>query len=133
MKIWIYALLFCGVLSLTSCATLFCGSKKKVTFETNVPVKEAQVTVDGRKYSHVTFPWTMKVKRGFSETIVKAEAKGYDPVLLVIDKTFNPVAVLNLFGLLGWGIDAATGAMMKPESDFYELEFVPVQDSLPRE
>lgn len=103
MKIWIYALLFCCALSFTSCATLFSGSRKKVTFDTNIPVKEAQVTVDGRKYSHVTFPWTVKINRGFSETVVKAEAKGYDPASLIIDKKFNPVSVLNMFGLLGWG------------------------------
>lgn len=120
----LYAALLCATLSFTSCATIFCGSRKKVTFDTNIPVKEATVTVDGRKYAHVTFPWTTKIKRGFDQTVVKAEAEGLDTATLVIDKTFNAVAVLNLLDILGWGIDAATGAMTKPEYNFYELEFV---------
>lgn len=129
-SLFLYATLLCATLSFTSCATIFCGSQKKVTFDTNIPVKEATVSIDGRKHTHVTFPWTTKIKRGFSETVVKAEAEGFDPATLIIDKKFNAVAVLNLFGLLGWGIDAATGAMMKPEFNFYEIEFVGPQRPL---
>ena len=94
-----------------------------VTFDSNVPVESATLTVDGRKYTHVTFPYSVKVKRGFNETVVKAEAKGYEPVLLIVDKTFNAVSVINLCNILCWGIDAATGAMMKPEFNYYEIEF----------
>ena len=38
-------------------------------------------------------------------------------------KTFNAVSVINLFDVLGWGIDAATGAMMKPDQRAYEIMF----------
>ncbi len=94
-----------------------------VTFDSNVAVESATLTVDGRKYTNVTFPYSVKVKRGFNETVVKAEAKGYEPVLLIVEKTFNAVSVINLCNILCWGIDAATGAMMKPEFNFYEIEF----------
>ena len=30
---------------------------------------------------------------------------------------------INLFDLLGWGIDAATGAMTKPDQRAYEIMF----------
>ncbi len=109
---------------LCSCATLFTGLKTKVTFDSEVQ-QPVSLTVDGVKVGTVTLPYTMKVKGGFNETIVKAETQGYKPYVLIIDKDFNPVSVLNLFGLLGWGIDAATGAMMKPEYKFYEFYFVP--------
>lgn len=122
MKKIIYsALIFCAM-SLTSCATVFCGSKAKITFDSNINTT-ADLTIDGRKHSDVTFPYTTKIDRGFDETIVKAEAVGYKPLMLYIDKKFNAVSVINLCDVLGWAIDAATGAITKPEFKVYELEF----------
>ena len=43
--------------------------------------------------------------------------------MLYIDKTFNAISVINLCDVLGWAIDAATGAITKPEFKFYEIEF----------
>ena len=106
----------------SSCATIFCGSRKKIVLESNID-KVDKLDVDGRKYRNVTFPFPVKVKRGFSQSIVKGEREGYAPVLIYIDKTFNAVSVLNLLDLLAWGIDAATGAMMNPEFNTYELYF----------
>lgn len=116
-----FVLLF-GASLLSSCATVFCGSKTKVTFESAIPEK-ATLTIDGRKHAGITFPYTTKIKRGFDETVVKAEAPGYKTQTLIIDKTFNAVSVINLLDILGWGIDAATGAMMKPEFKFYQIDF----------
>lgn len=106
----------------SSCATIFCGSRKKIVLESNID-KVDKLDVDGRKYRNVTFPFPVKVKRGFSQSIVKGEREGYVPALLYIDKTFNAVSVINLLDIIAWGIDAATGAMMKPEFNTYELYF----------
>ena len=32
--------------------------------------------------------------------------------------------------ILGWGIDAATGAIMKPEFKHYDLEFEKIEDEV---
>ena len=122
MKKLIYSALFIGAMSLTSCATIFCGTKAKVTFNSNIDVT-ADLTIDGRKYIDVSFPYTTKIPRGFDDTIVKAEAVGYKPVMLYIDKKFNAVSVINLCEILGWAIDAATGAITKPEYNHYDIEF----------
>ena len=114
--------------SMTSCATVFCGSKTKVTFNSDIPEK-ATLTIDGRKHTNVTFPYTTKIKRGFDETVVKAEAPSYETATIIIDKNFNAVAVLNLLDILGWGIDAATGAVMKPEFKFYDIDFQPKENT----
>ena len=87
----------------TSCATVFCGSRAKVTFDANVPTESATLTI--------------------TDTEVKAEAPGYEPVRFTIYKNFNAVSVINLLEILGWGIDAATGAMMKPDQRSYEIMF----------
>lgn len=110
--------------SMTSCATIFCGSKTQVTFNSNIQ-ERATLTIDGVKHTNVTFPYTTKIKRGFDETIVKAEAPSYLTETVIINKNFNAVAVLNLLDVLAWGIDAATGAMMKPEFKFYDIDFQP--------
>ncbi|MDE6445837.1 MAG: hypothetical protein K2L06_03115 [Alistipes sp.] len=111
---------------MNSCATVFCGSKARVTFESDI-TETATLTIDGRKHTNVTFPYTTKIKRGFDDTVVKAEAPSYRTETLVIEKNFNAVAVINLCDILGWGIDAATGAMMKPEFKFYQIDFKPVE------
>lgn len=123
------SLLFCTASGLifTSCATVFCGSRSKVTFDSNVPVESATLTIDGKKHTQVRFPYTTKVKRGFTDSEVKAETEGYETSRFTIYKTFNAVSVLNLLDLVGWGIDAATGAMMKPDQQSYEIMFVPVK------
>lgn len=120
-------ILLCTACMLTSCATVFCGSKARVTFESDIPEK-ATLTIDGRKHTNVTFPYTTKIKCGFDDTVVKAEAPSYHTETLVIDKSFNAVSVINLGNVLGWGIDAATGAMMKPEFKFYQIDFQPLEE-----
>ena len=117
-------ILFGLALTMSSCATIFCGSKARVTFESDITEK-ATLTIDGRKHTDVTFPYTTKIKRGFDETVVKAEAPSYTTETIVIDKSFNTVSVINLIDTLGWGIDAATGAMTKPEFKFYQIDFQP--------
>ncbi len=122
-----HTLAIIAVISMTSCATIFSGSKKRILIDANIE-KADQVIIDGRKHNDVTFPFQTKVKRGFYETLVTAKTEGYKPATITIYKDFNAVAVLNLFDILGWGIDAATGAMMKPEYDNYELEFTPSEE-----
>ena len=104
---------------MTSCATVFCGSKAKVTFDSDIAEK-ATLTIDGRKYT--------KIRRGFDETVVKAEAPSYTTETVIINKNFNAVSVINLLDILGWGIDAATGAMTKPEFKFYQIDFQPKEE-----
>ena len=108
----------------TSCATIFCGSRAKVTFDSNIE-EHATLTIDGVKHTNVTFPYTAKIRRGFDETVVKAEAESYKTETVIVNKTFNAVSVINLCDILGWGIDAATGAITKPEFKFYQIEFEP--------
>lgn len=123
-----------GIISLfvfSSCSSIFCGAKAKVTFDSNVD--EATLTIDGQKYKNVTFPYTTKVRRGFDETIVKVEAPLYNTETIIINKNFNAVSVLNLCDILGWGIDAATGAITKPEFKFYEIEMTPKKETKSKE
>ncbi len=118
------AILLCAALSISSCATVFCGSKAQVTFDGKID-ERATLTIDGRKHIDITFPYTTKIRRGFDETVVKIEAANHTAEPIIINKSFNAVSVINLLDILGWGIDAATGAMTKPEFKFYQIDFQP--------
>jgi hypothetical protein len=47
---------------------------------------------------------------------------GYRPKSFQPETTFSTVSVLNLFSLLGWGIDAASGALWTYEPKFYSIQ-----------
>jgi hypothetical protein len=123
-----FAIMVLGAMALSSCSSIFCGSKAQVTFESNID-EAATLTIDGQKYHNVTFPYTTKVRRGFDETIVKVEAPSYNTETIVINKNFNAVSIINLIDILGWGIDAATGAITKPEQKFYQIEMTPTNSN----
>lgn len=114
-----------------SCGTIFCGSKAKVTLQNNEVLAPVELTVDGKNLGQKYLPAKVKVKRGFKPSTIIARTEGYEDAVLTIDKKFNAVSVINLLDILAWGIDAATGAMMKPEEKNYILPFKPIEEDLP--
>ena len=38
-----------------------------------------------------------------------------------VDSKFNTIAILNLFSLLGWGIDAITNSLKIPDTRMYQV------------
>ena len=107
----------------TSCATIFNGSKAKITLNNDNVREPVQLNVDGKIYPDVYFPTTVRVKRGFKDSKITAEAKSYEKGEVTVDKKFNGTTLWNLVlgGVVGMGIDAATGAMMKPDAKTYYI------------
>jgi len=114
------------LLSCTSCATIFNGSKAKVTLTNDNVTAPVELTVDNQHYSDVYFPKEVKIRRGFKPTQVTAKADGYEDGHVTIDKRFNGTTLWNIMwgAIPGMAIDAGTGAMMKPESKTY---YIPMQ------
>ena len=131
MKTKFFLLIGIFTIALTSCATVFCGSKAKVTFDSDIAEK-ATLTIDGRKYTNVTFPYTTKIRRGFDETVVKAESPAYTTETVIINKSFNAVSVTHSLrqtysdGRINY--IASTRAMTKPEFKFYQIDFQPKEE-----
>ena len=63
-KFSIIAIFSVCIFTCTSCASIFCGSKAAVVFESGIE-ETATMTIDGQKHKNVNFPYTAKVKRGF--------------------------------------------------------------------
>ena len=120
-KLLVVALL---ALSCTSCATILCGTKQKVTFDGEINTT-ATMIVDGRQYKDVKLPYRVDVKRGYEDSEVRITAEGYEPVTVYLEKTFNPWSLLNLVEPLGWIVDVATGAVTQPTVDRYWIDFTP--------
>ncbi len=120
-KLLLIALL---ALSMTSCATIISGTKKRVVFDGDVK-QPVTMIVDGRHYGNVRLPYKVNVKRGFRDSEVRITVDGYEPVTIYVDKNFNPWSLLNLADPVGWIIDVATGAITQPAMSHYWVYFSP--------
>ena len=110
-------MLVATMLFMTSCATLFTGTKDRITFNSNPA--GATIYIDG--VEQCTTPCTMKVKRGLKDTDVEIKLDGFETRVITLSKEFNLVSVVNLGNLVGWGIDALSGAVMKYDKKTYDI------------
>jgi hypothetical protein len=101
----------------TSCATLLSGTKDRITF--NSTPTGATIYKDGVEQCKT--PCTIRVKRSLGDTDIEYKLDGYETRLITLDKSFNIVSVINLGNLLGWGIDAVSGAVMKYDKKVYDI------------
>ena len=107
-------------LSTTSCATIITGTKDKITFNT---------TPEGAKVIHkgiekCTTPCTAEIPRSLSKQVVTFEKEGFISKEVKLTKTFNPVTLVNILlgGVIGLGIDTATGSLTKYSPKEYKVE-----------
>ncbi|MBR1687383.1 MAG: hypothetical protein IJ710_02500 [Prevotella sp.] len=107
-----------AVVLLTSCATVFSGSKANVTVKNDDVSVPVTLSYDGKTEQHVFLPYTIKMKRGFSNTTITASAEGYEDGSVSVSKKFNGTTLWNIIfaAVPGMAIDAATGAITKPAS-----------------
>jgi hypothetical protein len=107
-----------AIVFFSSCATIFTGTSQ--TVQVNSVPSGAKVQVDG--IDRGTTPAALKLKKGSDGQTVTLKMEGYETKTFQPETSFNGVAVLNLFSLLGWGIDAVTGAIYKYSPKYYEIE-----------
>jgi len=105
------------MIMLTSCATLFTGTKDRISF--NSTPSGATIYIDGIEQCKT--PCTLKVKRSLSDKDVEFKLDGYETRLITLSKDFNVISVLNLGNLFGWAIDALSGAVMKYDKKTYDI------------
>lgn len=103
---------------MTGCATIFTGTKDRIAF--SFTPSGATIYKDGIEIC--TTPCNYKIKRSLNDTDVEFKLDGYETRLITLDKEFNLVSIINLGNLLGWGIDALSGAVMKYDRKSYDLK-----------
>src|SRR6218665_2985172 len=109
MKMKITSLGILMALSLTSCATIFTGTTDKIEFKST----PAGALVYDRGIEKCTTPCSIAVNRSLSDKSITIKKDGYQDKTIELDRKFNAISILNFFGLIGWGVDAATGSLMK--------------------
>jgi hypothetical protein len=115
----IFGILIVGAtLFLSSCATIFTGTKQTVQIDSEPP--GAKVLVDGIDRGYT--PIGVSLKKGSDGQMVTLKYEGYKDKSFQPETTFNGVAALNLLNILFWGIDAATGAVWKYDPKYYKIE-----------
>lgn len=103
---------------MSSCATIFTGTRDTIYF--NSSPEGATVYKDGLELCKT--PCRVPVKRKLTDVDIEYRLDGYEARIFTLDREFNVVSVINLGNLLGWGIDAATGSIMKYDRKAYELD-----------
>lgn len=108
---------------MTSCATILSGSRARVTIGNDSEKGWVRLSVDGQYYNDVTLPVTIRVYRGYGPTTISGVTEDGKSGSVVIHKKFNPVTLTNIAfgGIIGAGIDLATGAVTKPDKNYYQL------------
>ena len=103
---------------MTGCATLFTGTKDRIAFSSTP--SGATIFKDGVEIC--TTPCNYKIKRSLNDTDIEFKLDGYETRLITLDKEINLVSIINLGNLLGWGIDALSGAVMKYDRKSYDIK-----------
>ncbi len=124
-----YILLFLvtGTLVLmTGCATILTGTTQRLTIDSTP--QGADIVIDGRLMGQT--PADIRIDRNINAFIdngrdIRLEKQGYVPDGYYLGTDLQPVAILNIFNPLFWAIDAATGAIMRYDSDYYNFKLIP--------
>ncbi|MGC4129404.1 MAG: PEGA domain-containing protein [Bergeyella sp.] len=115
-----YVLILITSLSMTSCATILTGSKDSITF--NSQPEGAKVVFQGTE--KCVTPCTTEIQRSLGKRSVEIKKEGYETKELKLEKTFNPVTLVNILlgGVIGIGIDLGTGSFLKYDPKVYNAE-----------
>ena len=108
------ALILSATIFFSSCATILSGSKKPVMI--NSSQKGTTILVNGLEKG--TTPMTLKLK---ADDMITFQKDGFEDRTVIVDSKFNTIAVLNLFSLVGWGIDAVSGSLKVPDTRVYNV------------
>lgn len=108
-----------ATLFLSSCATVFKGNEQTVTFMTEP--SNAEVIIDGHSFGRT--PLTVKLKKNKYETVM-FKLDGYKPYTRPIEKSYDAVALLNVF----WDsstTDLVSGAAYEYSPNTYFMKLDP--------
>src|SRR5687767_14651753 len=119
MRVLLVAAALSAAVSTSGCATLITGKTQIVSVTSEPP--GARVMLNGT-YLGVA-PISAAVARQTDYHVV-AQLEGYGEGTATIKREINPIAILNLVNVIGWGVDFVTGAAWRlgPETVIVRLQ-----------
>lgn len=109
------------VVLLTGCASIISGTSQDITFDSNP--QGAKVYLNGKIMG--TTPFTFSASKNKYHTL-RVEKEGFTSINRTVEKSFDGVAVINIF----WDLsttDALTGAIYKYDESNYFFDLQPAQ------
>lgn len=103
---------------MSGCATIVKGHSQQVTLTTDPPGAACTLVRDGKTIGTVNpTPGTATVDKSRNDIAVSCSKEGYHPAAGKLTSTFQPMTFGNILfgGLIGVGVDAASGAMNEYE------------------
>jgi hypothetical protein len=114
--------------SLAGCGTITQGTSQNITITSTPPGGHCDLT---RKGEHVATldatPGSVKVDKTKNDILMTCTMAGYQPATVNLESGYGAGTFGNIIlgGVIGWGIDSATGADNKYPSSA-QVNFVPV-------
>jgi len=109
----------CGSVSLGGCATILDGTTQEITVNTNPSGAECVFTRQDREIARIsTTPAATNIRKSKYDITIICNKPGYQTATY-LNKSGNAAATvgnLALGGLIGWGVDSATGSDNKYDS-----------------
>ena len=120
-------------MTLTSCATIFSGSKQNVVF--SAP-EGTRLYMDGIKIAEVPQGYdavSVRLDRKISGSYMVAKKAGYNDTFFYIQTKVNGTVFINIlmgpYMLIGGGIDLLTGAAAQ-YPNYIEIEMLPLEGTV---
>lgn len=105
----------------SGCASIFTGTSDPVVLNSTPP--GATIEINGNLYGRT--PTTVELGRSWKPQQVQFSLAGHEPQTMTIQKTFNPVTLLNIFFYPGVIVDLITASVMKYDRLYYEAALQP--------
>lgn len=107
------------VMMLSGCASIISGTNQDITFDSNP--QGAKVYLNGMIMG--TTPFTFNAKKNKFNNL-RVEKEGYASINRSVSKSYDPVALINVF----WDLsttDVLTGAIVKYDESHYFFDLQP--------
>lgn len=56
---------------------------------------------------------------------IEVSKDGYETKYVSLETSFNGISIINLFSLVGWGVDLVSGAVVRYDPRTYNIELAP--------
>ncbi len=101
---------------LSGCATIFGSSSDIITISSKDPA--ATILVNGNEVGNGSATYTLK--RG-KQAVITASKKGCQDRTVITDQSVAGAAFFNLIFVIGWLVDAVSGALYKADPTQYTV------------
>ncbi|MBW4891114.1 PEGA domain-containing protein [Mucilaginibacter sp. HMF5004] len=122
-KLLSYFLILTIAFTCTSCASIIKGTTQTIHVTSEPP--GADIEING--VPHGKTPTDVVIKKSIKGEPIVLKKAGYEDKVFTPPVVFDQIAILNLFGLVGWGVDYFTGAIMQYAPTSYSIPLTPLK------